>query len=682
MISITKVDVEFYDILSDPVIIIGEGNEILYCNERGIRFLRLSNMMDVKDLPLNNFIKFIGDEDIKFDYEFLKRRKTLNRINTRISTGFLEDVSVQVVGKEVVFQGMEGILLLFKLEELIHEQERLITNYFTNIATGACNSLETSINLSKTSTLNDGLNQLSEATLKTIITQTPSAVILLKDGKIVFVNKSGVELLGKKDPQEVLGEKLFNLVHFDFDGKESIISDAKKLLVSDTMLPIVERKLTRADGSQVYAELTAMCFKEKEDILTLFIGKNITKRATMEQSLQRSQADYSKLLKFIPFGIGIYSDSKVTFCNDALFETLGVQSINEINKKAIRSFIHKDSLEQVQEIYKLALDSMQQSEFKEVLLKRKNGTKVQVEVGAVPMFFDNKMSVVFVIHDITERKKAEKDKFKLEQALKYDKLKTEFISNVSHELKTPLNIILSIVQVLELKQQQEDENLSKVQRDKYIGVMKQNCYRLLRLINNLIDTTRIEVGYLKMDFGNYNIVKIIEDITLSTVEYIESKGMSIIFDTDVEEKIIGVDRENMERVMLNLLSNAVKFSKENGEIHVSISDLGDKVRISVKDNGIGIPKKMQGKVFERFVQGESLFTRAHEGSGIGLSLVKSIIEAHSGKVYVKSKENRGSEFIVDLPNIISKKEATALAKKSVNAGNVQKIELEFSDIYN
>ena len=185
-----------------------------------------------------------------------------------------------------------------------------------------------------------------------------------------------------------------------------------------------------------------------------------------------------------------------------------------------------------------------------------------------------------------------------------------------------------------------------------------------------------------MDFGNYNIVKVIEDITLSTVEYIESKGMSIIFDTNVEEKIIVVDRENMERVMLNLLSNAVKFSKENGEIFVNLYDLGDKIRISVKDNGIGIPKKMQDKIFERFVQSESLFTRSHEGSGIGLSLVKSIVEAHGGQVHVKSKENRGSEFLVDLPNILSTKEPNTMIRKNGNSNNVQRIEIEFSDIYN
>lgn len=678
MISITNVDIGFYDILSDPVIIICENNKILYCNERAIRFLKFSTLMEIKERPLDDFLKFIGDEDIKFEYEFLKQRKTLNRVRTSISTYYDENIKAEVAGKQVIYDGVEGILLVLKLHDLLQKEQKFITNYFVN-KTNRDNSL---IKLGQDIPKVKGLNSLSESTLRTIITQTPTSVLILNKGKIIFANKSGIELMGKRLEDEVLGEDFFDLVQFDLDSKESVISDAHKLQISDTMLPVVQRKLIRKDGTQIYAELTAMSFKEKDDILTIFIGNNITKKVNNEQSLKRNQANYSKLLEFMPFGVAIYREDRFNFCNEALFKILGLKSLNEFNKKHIKDFIHKESLDQYNKIKTRVLEDIEQADFQEMVLKRKNGTKVQVEVGAVPIFFDNKMSVILIIHDITERKKAERDKFKLDQALKYDKLKTEFISNVSHELKTPLNILLSIVQLLQFNKCNDNFNNDSDHIDRYLDIMKQNCFRLLRLINNLIDVTRIEVGYLKMDFGNYDIVKVIEDITLSTVEYIESKGMSITFDTDVEEKIIGIDRENMERVMLNLLSNAVKFSKDNGEVFVNIYDLGDKIRISVKDNGVGIPKKMQNKIFERFVQSESLFTRSHEGSGIGLSLVKSIVEAHGGQVIVKSKECRGSEFIVDLPNIMSKKENNIFAKKNANTNNVQRIEIEFSDIYN
>ena len=188
-----------------------------------------------------------------------------------------------------------------------------------------------------------------------------------------------------------------------------------------------------------------------------------------------------------------------------------------------------------------------------------------------------------------------------------------------------------------------------------------------------------------MDFGNYDIVKIIEDITLSTVDYIESKNLNLIFDTEIEEKTIGVDRENMERIMLNLLSNAIKCSKENGTIWVNIYDNGDFIDISVKDNGIGIPEDMQEKIFERFVQSTPLFTRPHEGSGIGLSLVKSLVDAHGGKISVKSKVGEGSEFTISMPNRLSKKDNPHINYKFIGTNknsNVEKIKIEFSDIYN
>ncbi len=114
---------------------------------------------------------------------------------------------------------------------------------------------------------------------------------------------------------------------------------------------------------------------------------------------------------------------------------------------------------------------------------------------------------------------------------------------------------------------------------------------------------------------------------------------------------------------------------------MSIHDLGDKVQISVKDNGIGIPEELQEKIFDRFVQGEDLFTRSHEGSGIGLSLVKSIVENHGGKTYVKSIVNGGSEFIVELPNILSKNQFCSTNLYHADKYNLERIKIEFSDIY-
>ncbi|AOY74521.1 hypothetical protein BJL90_00265 [Clostridium formicaceticum] len=179
-------------------------------------------------------------------------------------------------------------------------------------------------------------------------------------------------------------------------------------------------------------------------------------------------------------------------------------------------------------------------------------------------------------------------------------LKLSFFSNVSHELKTPLNIILGTVQLLNtIHQEQEPLSCQHYHSvEKYIYMLKQNCYRLLRLIDNLIDITRIDTGFLKVNLKNQNIVSVIEDITLSVSEYIKDRGLNLIFDTEIEEKILACDSDKIERIMLNLLSNAIKFTNPNGLIKVHLYDGVDYIKITVKDNGVGIPADMKEKYFD------------------------------------------------------------------------------------
>lgn len=272
----------------------------------------------------------------------------------------------------------------------------------------------------------------------------------------------------------------------------------------------------------------------------------------------------------------------------------------------------------------------------------------------------------------------------LEETREYNRLKGEFFSNISHELKTPLNIIFSTIQLLSIynNNNSNNEDFQNTKVDTYLSIMKQNCYRLLRLVNNLIDITKIDSGYLNLNLQNKNIVEVVENITLSTVEYVESKSRRIIFDTDIEEKITAFDLEKMERIILNLISNAVKFTKPNDKITVRIYNAAENICISIKDTGKGIPLEKQKLIFERFRQIDRLLSRSHEGSGIGLSLVKSLVEMHHGKISVNSTYGKGTEFIIELPvKLISEENNTELINDYPYEANVEKIQIEFSDIY-
>ncbi len=270
----------------------------------------------------------------------------------------------------------------------------------------------------------------------------------------------------------------------------------------------------------------------------------------------------------------------------------------------------------------------------------------------------------------------------LQETRDYNMLKVEFFSNISHELKTPLNIIFTTIQLINYKFN-NDEELDHNKINSYHDTIKQNCYRLLKLVNNLIDITKIDSGYFELNPVNVNIVEIIEDITLSTVNYVKSKSRNIIFDTNTEEKFMAVDPEMMERIMLNLISNAIKFTNHDDTITVTVTDLGHVVKISIKDTGIGIAPEKQSVIFKRFRQVDRLLNRNHEGSGIGLSLVKSLVDMHEGYIIVNSELGKGSEFIITLPALLTPqpRDNSIIDDSTSHEAKVEKIHIEFSDIY-
>ncbi|MCJ7688880.1 MAG: Cache 3/Cache 2 fusion domain-containing protein [Clostridiaceae bacterium] len=268
----------------------------------------------------------------------------------------------------------------------------------------------------------------------------------------------------------------------------------------------------------------------------------------------------------------------------------------------------------------------------------------------------------------------------IEELVQYDILKTEFIANMSHELRTPLNIIFSTAQLFSVYISQ-DSNLNNTQKlNEYTDYIKQNCYRLLRLVNNIIDISKIDSKFMELNLKNQNIVQVAEEITLSTVPYVNGMSRTIIFDTDVEEKIMAFDEEKMERILLNLISNAIKFTKPGDTSEVGLHDKDNHVILYVKDNGIGIPENKLSQIFERFKQVDPVLSRAHEGSGIGLALVKSLVEMHGGTITVQSKHHEGAEFTISLPaKIIPDNENST--DDFIYHTNSEKTQVEFSDIY-
>ncbi|MGL5694574.1 MAG: PAS domain-containing sensor histidine kinase, partial [Peptostreptococcaceae bacterium] len=284
---------------------------------------------------------------------------------------------------------------------------------------------------------------------------------------------------------------------------------------------------------------------------------------------------------------------------------------------------------------------------------------------------NNVFKRVGIISDITAHRQVREE---------IEDLRMEFFSNLSHELRTPINVIISSIQLMQSKINKLDYD-NYVFFEKYVNILRQNGLRLLKLVNNLIDTTKLNSGSFSYNPENADIISFVESICMSVSDFVEQNNLSIIFDTDVEEKVIAYDKDNLERIMLNLISNAIKFNKENGSINVEIKDYDEEIKIIVKDSGVGIPKEKLYTVFEKFEQVKSKLKNEKEGSGIGLSLVKSLVEMHDGSIELRSEIDLGSEFIISLPIKLVDGGNYTDYELNNRFSNVSNLSVEFSDIY-
>lgn len=408
------------------------------------------------------------------------------------------------------------------------------------------------------------------------------------------------------------------------------------------------------------------------------LKNDVIYRKKIEMALRESESRYRRVVELSPDAILLHKSGKIIYVNSAAANLIGVSNKNEIIGKDFVDYISPEykiaARKEIDEAYTLN----KPYHFIEGALITKANTKSYVEVAAAPFSQDGNV-IMILVRDINEIKKAEQNKKLLDEAIEYDKLRTDFFANISHELRTPLNVIYGALQLLELYYKNQiiiDKNNVLT---KNIKMMRQNCLRLLRLVTNLIDITKIDSGFYNISPKNMNIVSVVEDITMSVVQYAKSKAISLLFDTEIEEKIMAIDPDKIERIMLNLLSNSVKFTDPKGSIWVNVYDRKDKILICVKDNGTGIPEDKLSTIFDRFVQVDKSLNRNNEGSGIGLSLVKSLVEMHGGNITAKSKLNVGSEFTIELP--------VRLCDSEENVGNgiaeskSEVTDIEFSDIY-
>jgi PAS domain S-box-containing protein len=527
--------------------------------------------------------------------------------------------------------------------------------------------------------LNNKIGELKESNERytKLVENTPNGIVVQGDGKILYSNEEALRILGMENKKDLMGRNLEEFVHPEY---KSINSKRKEdILRGNKIDPNYEYAIKDNKGVIKYIEVTSTTIQEDGEPRVLTIFKDISERKHAENHLKKSERTYRKLIELLPDGVCILHNGKFVYANKAMANILNVKSESELIGEDRDSFVKTVSGYEDIELDKIVkfIKDKETIEYIADKVVRHDGKILDIELSAMPFEITGEGHVLAIVRDVTEKKKSEKLKEKFKERVYYDKIKTEFFANMSHELKTPLNVIYGSSQLLQA--QNRKNTLTEEKINKHTATVNQNSFRLIRLINNIIDVTKMESGFYDIKRENHNIVSIIEDIALSITDYTNQKNIELIFDTEVEEKIIAIDPDKIERVILNLLSNAIKFTNQYGQISVNIYDKEDNIEISVKDTGTGIPEDKLKLIFDRFGQVDETIKRNKEGSGIGLSLVKSIVEQHEGQINVKSEFGCGSEFIITLPVVAFEEDIKE--EEIIRTSNVERIHIEFSDIY-
>ena len=353
----------------------------------------------------------------------------------------------------------------------------------------------------------------------------------------------------------------------------------------------------------------------------------------LEQSinlLKSKEYLYSTFFRFMPHPIIILNadNDRILFVNKQFLKFAGISKTRDIINEKVNKYI---------EFMPPNIENKDYNAIFYIGDKRKF-----IEAKLLSNYSDSTKKLI-LIKDNTSKVQTEEIRKEVENKKIEESIRTEFLSSISHDLKTPINVIYSAMQVEKIYIKKKDLEVL----NKYNNISKQNCISLIKLTNNLIDNSKINSHYLVPRLENINVVEVIEDNVMSLIDYVKWNNIDLIFDTNTEECYLNIDHEFMDRIILNLVSNAVKFTPDGGKIYVIIYDNNDNVNISVKDSGSGIEQEFIYKAFNRYSVGEDCKTDYKSGTGIGLCVVKQLVELQGGNIEIKRNEDIGTTISME-----------------------------------
>lgn len=393
----------------------------------------------------------------------------------------------------------------------------------------------------------------------------------------------------------------------------------------------------RRDGSRFTVQLTVTAVRDESGLITGFLGvaRDITEEQAMIESLRQSEARLADAQRIAHYGNWEWNiRTNEAFWSDECFRIFGhePQSFKPDHERYL-SQLHPEDRDAVEQALQTALRNGSPYRHEHRIVRPDDSVRIIQDRGEVKRDSSGQIvAMAGTLHDITELRHVER-------------LKAEFISTVSHELRTPLT---SIQGSLGLLTGGLGGELS-AQASSLLEIAHNNVQRLLLLINDILDLSKIESGKLNFHFRALDIMPFIEQAIAQNQPYAEQYAVQFILEESVGQARVRADSDRLMQVMSNLLSNAAKFTRPGTNVEISVHSNGESLCISVRDHGNGIPESFHEKIFDKFSQADSSDTRRRGGTGLGLNIARSIIEAHGGRLDFDTRMGEGTTFYFELP---------------------------------
>ncbi len=505
----------------------------------------------------------------------------------------------------------------------------------------------------------------SERKFSVVFQSTPVGISLttLNDGTLFDVNQAWLDLIGYHKKEEVIGKTLQQLGLTPLAAQNKYITSGFKPLgkVRNYEETLVDRK-----GSLHHVLVNVDTIEINGLDFMLSSMEDITDRKRIEDALRENQQRWVTTLASIGDAvISTDTEGRISFMNREA-ERLTGWNHREIMHQQVDQIINiNDGTSSLPFEYRNISEVKVAGVTEDRILIHRNGTEIPIDYSVAPIITkDGKnLGIVLIFRDISKRKEAEEvirdynsiledtvreRTTELEQAKEHaesaDRLKTAFLLNISHELRTPLNSIIGFSGIL-LKQLAGPLNS---EQEKQLEMVQKSGRHLLSLINDILDISRIEAGEMIPYYESFQMTNLIEDVLKLVELQTKIKGISLVFEKPLYIPPVVSDKIRIRQVLINLIINAIKFTKQ-GVVQVSCSKEGNLVKVEVSDTGIGIKEEDIDKLFNPFIQLENNLTRRFEGSGLGLSISKKLIDMLHGTIEVKSKYGFGSTFTIKIP---------------------------------